>query len=73
MQIDCFKEESLTFKITNTEGDDAVNIFNTVLAKCRSVANKKGFNNMFNAEEKAFIRELTDRLLNNETGYPNNT
>lgn len=67
MQIDCFKEESLTFKITNTDGDDAVSVFNSVLTKCRVVASKKGFNNMFNAEEKAFLREFTDKLLEDET------
>jgi hypothetical protein len=68
MQIDLFTEESMTFKITNTNGDDAVKIFNTVLKKCRTAAMKKGFNNMFNSEEKEFIKEFTDRILCDETG-----
>ena len=68
MQIDCLKEESLTFKITNTDGDEAISVFNSILKKCRQVADKKGFNNMFNSEEKMFLREFTDKVLN-ETGY----
>ena len=67
MQIDFTSEESLVFKITNTDGDNAIEVFNSVLNKCRIVAAKKGFNNMFNSEERAFIREFTDKVLNNET------
>lgn len=71
MQVDCFKEESLTFKITNTDGDNAITVFNNILDKCRKVADKKGFNNMFNSEEKKFLKEFTEKVLNsnNETGY----
>lgn len=67
MQVDCFKEESITFKITNTDGDSSVDVFHSILGKCKKVAEKKGFNNMFNAEEKAFLKEFTDIVLNNET------
>jgi hypothetical protein len=69
MQVDCFKEESLTFKITNTDGDDAITTFNSILTKCKKVAEKKGFNNMFTSEEKAFIREFTDKIIADEAGY----
>jgi hypothetical protein len=67
MQIDYFTEESMSFKITNTGGDDAIKVFNSVLRKCRTVAMKKGFSNMFNSEEKAFIQEFTDTLLSDST------
>lgn len=71
MQIDIFSEESLTFKITNTGGDDAISTFHSILTKCLKEASKKGFNNMFSANEKAFLREFTEKVLNNndEAGY----
>lgn len=67
MQIDCISEESLTFKITNTDGDKAIDVFHSIMCKCRETAKKKGFNNMFNNDEKLFIREFTDKILNDET------
>jgi hypothetical protein len=69
MQIDCFKEDSLTFKITNTDGDNAVDMFNTILKKCKREAGKRGFNNMFNSDEKAFIKEFTEKIMNDEVKY----
>jgi hypothetical protein len=67
MQVDCFKEESITFKITNTDGDSAINVFHSIINKCKKVADTIGFNNIFDSEEKAFLREFTDKILNNET------
>ena len=58
MQIDCISEQSITFKVANTDGDNAIDVFNSVLRKCRKESMKKGFNNMFTSEEKAFIKEL---------------
>jgi len=69
MQVECFKEESVTFKISNTDGDNAIDVFHSILSKCKKTAEKKGFNNMFNAEEKAFLREFTDKVLDDEVGY----
>lgn len=66
MQIDCFQEESITFKITNTDGDNAIDVFHSIMSKCKRIAEKKGFNNTFNSEEKAFIKEFTERILTNE-------
>jgi hypothetical protein len=66
MQVDIVKEDSMTFKITNT-GDNAINTFNSVLRKCRTIAAKKGFNNTFNQEERAFIKEFTGALLSDQT------
>jgi len=65
MQVECFKEDSITFKITN-EGDDAVNIFFDILKKCRTQANKKGFSNMFNSEERGFIVAFTNKVQGEE-------
>jgi hypothetical protein len=67
MQIDCFKEESITFKITNTDGDDAIRVFHSIISKCKNTAEKKGFNNMFSSEEKGFLKEFTDTIMDNET------
>jgi hypothetical protein len=67
MQIDCISEESLTFKITNTNGDKAIDVFHDIMSKCKDVSQKKGFNNMFNSEERLFIKEFTDKVFNNET------
>ena len=69
MQIDCFKEESLSLKITNTAGDNAIDVFSSILNKCRTEALKKGFRNIFNGEERAFIKELTDTVQHNETQH----
>ena len=70
MQVDIFSEESLTFKITSA-GDNAVGVFTEVMKKCRAEAAKKGFRNMFNSEERAFIKEFTDKIQddNNEVKY----
>ena len=65
MQIDVYSEESLTFKITNDGGSDAIGTFHSILSKCRKEAFKKGFNNMFTSEEKAFLKEFTDKVLEN--------
>ena len=67
MQIDHFNEESMTFKIINTGGDNAIDTFCSVLRKCRTIAIKKGFNNMFNSEERTFIKEFTDTVLSDNT------
>jgi len=69
MQIDCFKEDSITFKITNTDGDNAVSVFNTIIRKCKKEACRKGFNNIFDSEEKAFLKEFTEKVINDETKY----
>lgn len=68
MQVDCFNEESITFKITN-EGDNAVGIFFDIMKKCKEEASKKGFRNMFNSDERAFIKEFTDKVKSDETRY----
>ena len=68
MQIECTQEVSLILKVSNDFGDDAVGVFYSVLTKCRKECLKKGFNNMFNQEEKKFIKELTDKILENEVG-----
>jgi hypothetical protein len=66
MQIDIFPENSLTFKITSDE-DNAVGIFTSVMKKCREEALKKGFRNMFNSDERSFIKEFTDKIQYDET------
>jgi hypothetical protein len=66
MQIDVFKENSLSFKITDTDGDNAVEMFGTILKKCRAEASKKGFKNMFTHNEKEFINEFTKIVLNED-------
>jgi hypothetical protein len=66
MQVEYSYEDSMTFKITNN-GDNAIDVFNSILRKCRKEASKKGFNNMFNSEEKAFIKEFTEAVLSDKT------
>jgi hypothetical protein len=61
MQIDMFPEQSVTFKITNGD-DDAVGLFYSVLAKCRKEVLRTGLKNMFNSEERVFIKEFTDKF-----------
>jgi hypothetical protein len=65
MQIELFSEDSITFKITNN-GDDAIELFYNILKKCREEATKKGFRNMFNSDERAFIMEFTDKINGDE-------
>lgn len=68
MQIECYKEDSITFKIVN-EGDDAVNTFYNILSKCKEEAKKKGFRNMFNQYEREFIIAFTDKIQGDEVKY----
>jgi hypothetical protein len=68
MQVDYFIENSISFKITN-DCDDAVNVFYGVMDKCRQEASKKGFRNMFTSDEKAFIKEFTDKFAINEVKH----
>jgi hypothetical protein len=68
MQIDLFNEDSITFKITNN-GDDVIALFYSVMNKCNVEAKKIGLNNMFNSEEKAFIKEFTDKIKGDEVKY----
>ena len=61
MQIEVIKESSITFKLSDN-GDDAADMFGSIMNKCAAEASKKGFRNMFNSEEKAFIREFTRKI-----------
>jgi hypothetical protein len=64
MQIEVYKEESISFKLTNN-GEQAVDVFLSVMKKCRKEAFKKGFKTMFDDEEKKFLIEFTDKVLDN--------
>ena len=68
MQVDFLAEDSVSFKITSGY-DNAIGVFYSVMDKCRLEASKKGFRNMFNSEEKAFIMEFTDKFTTDETKH----
>lgn len=69
MQVDFIHENSVTFKISNTLGDDAVEVFYNVMKKCNTEASKKGFRNMFNSEEKSFLKEFNEKINGDEVKY----
>jgi hypothetical protein len=66
MQVDCYKENSLTFKIINTEDVDDIKTFYEIWKKIKAEALKKGFRSMFTAEEKGFIKAFTTVVMENE-------
>ena len=69
MQVDFIHENSVTFKISNTHGDDAVTVFYNIIKKCKTEAEKRGFKNMFNSDEKDFLKEFTEKISGDEVKY----
>lgn len=67
MQIEIIQEKSITFKLSDDGEDDASSIFGRVMNKCITEASKKGFRNMFDSEERAFLVEFSSKVKYNET------
>ena len=64
------REDSLTFKLSNSGEFPALHIFVGLMGKVEKEANKKGFRNLFNEEEKYFITNFV-REIKNEANYRN--
>jgi hypothetical protein len=64
--VELFREDSMTFKVTNSDMADEVGLFISVIDKCKAEAGKKGFRNIFNSEERAFIREFAKKINGDE-------
>ena len=62
MQIDVITEKSITFKLSDQDGDDASTLFGRIMNKCATEASKRGFRNMFTPEEKAFLKEFQTKV-----------
>jgi hypothetical protein len=63
MIVDCYREDSYSFKITNNEdGINAIQIFFNVMDKCEAEAKRKGFKNLFDSHEKTFIVQFNKVL-----------
>lgn len=60
-----FSEDSITFKITNN-GDDAISLFYNIMGKCKKEASRIGLKNMFTSDERAFIKEFTEKINGDE-------
>lgn len=67
--VEAIREESMTFKVTNNDVVDEVGIFLEIVKKCNTEAGKKGFRNLFNSEERAFIKELHKKITGDEVKY----
>lgn len=70
MQIAIKQERSITFKLSDNGDDDASSVFGRIMNKCAAEAKKKGFKNMFTAQEKAFLLEFQSQVIfeqSNET------
>lgn len=71
--VEFSKEDSMTFRITNSGTVDEIKLFTDIIEKCRAEANKKGFRNMFNSEERAFVSEFAKQLNGDEVKHWNRT
>lgn len=64
------RENSLTFKLSNGSEFPALDVFINIMSKVEKEASKKGFRNMYDNDEKIFIRNFI-REIKNETNYRN--
>ena len=64
--VEIWREDSMSFKLTNTEEFDSLNCFKNIMDKLQKESSKKGFKNMFDKNEKMFINEFCKKVLNNE-------
>lgn len=68
--MEIIREDSITFKLTNTAEFPSLHIFCGIMDKIQKESVKKGFKNMFNKDERFFIENFT-RELNNEVTNSN--
>jgi hypothetical protein len=64
------RENSLTFKLSNGSEFPALDVFINIMSKVEKEASKKGFRNMYDNDEKIFIRNFI-REIKNEANYRN--
>jgi hypothetical protein len=64
------RENSLTFKLSNGSEFPALDVFINIMSKVEKEASKKGFRNMYDNDEKIFIRNFV-REIKNEANYRN--
>jgi hypothetical protein len=62
MQIEVVQERSVTFKLSDNSENDASRIFASIIAKCTAESKKKGFKNMFNEDEKEFLKKFNEQV-----------
>jgi len=68
--MEIIREDSLSFKLSNTDEFQTLSVFISVMNKVEKDASKKGFRNIYSKEEKFFIENFV-RELKNEAGYSN--
>ena len=68
--MEIIREDSLSFKLSNTDEFQTLSVFIGIMDKIEKDANKKGFRNTYSKEERFFIENFV-RELKNEAGYSN--
>lgn len=69
--FEIIREDSLTFKLSNSGDFPALEVFMGIMSKLEQDANKKGFRNPFNERERYFLTNFV-REVKNETNNRNN-
>jgi len=68
--MEIIREDSLSFKLSNTSEFQTLAVFMSVMEKANREASKKGFRNIYSKEERFFIENFV-RELKNEANYSN--
>lgn len=68
--MEIIREDSLSFKLSNTQDFPSLTIFIGIMDKLNKEAIKKGFKNPYSKEERYFIENFV-RELKNEASYSN--
>ena len=68
--MEIIREDSISFKLSNTNEFQTLSIFIGIMDKVEKDAVKKGFRNIYSKEERFFIENFV-RELKNEAGYSN--
>lgn len=55
-------ENSMTIQFTNDDSAPEVDIFLSIMSKCYKESQKAGFKNMFDTNEKAFLKAFVEDL-----------
>lgn len=68
--MEIVREDSLSFKLTNTSEFPTLSVFMEIMDKVHKDASKKGFRNAYTKEERFFLENFI-RELKNEVGNSN--
>lgn len=68
--MEIIREDSLSFKLSNTQEFPTLSVFIGIMDKVNREASKKGFRNTYTKDEKFFIENFV-RELKNEANYNN--